>query len=936
LITEILKELRPDAVVASAATLADAREVLADASFEVVLLDLSLPDAKDLEGLLVIADLLPTTPIVVVTAHPDESYVYAALNSGADEYLNKSELDASRVRDTLLRAVYRRSGRRRYDRLGKIAHRSLNSLSTSAATLEVTGRISAVNDAWEEFARVGGASVRSTGVGVNYLTVCRQARGDFAEGAAEVANGIEAVLIGERDHFFYDYPCPDHGEERWFTLRAVPLRHRGGGAVVTHVNITDVNRAETDIRRRESELASSNELSLSYLHDHASQVYALVDAGGAILHRSASTYQLLGNDPVNGLSAPFLRRVDPDDETSAAEVFARVSTTPFASEQLIVRVIDRLGGHRTLDLTLTNLLDDPSVKAVVISGNDVTEGRYAQIAEKVESRLLRILPAAVVVTDYSGTIVYWNDNATHLFGHSSDHALGKTSKELKLRPTSLVTVDAVVMTSGRWEGDYSATRSDGTSVPVHTIVERIDATDIDFQGIVSASIDVSSQRKLEEDLEFQSKHDVLTRLPNRQLLLEHLTSELEQRSVSQELLAVLVVDFDEFRKLNEQFGHAVGDEVLRTWASLVAPLLPPGDLLARSAGNKFIVCGSSLATVEDALDTAHQIADVASAPLAVGDQSVSFTVSVGVAMSGPGSTADGLVRNADVALYNGKENGHAQVAVFDDAHHDEVHAKNKLRVELARAVAEEEIEAYFQPVVELATGEITGFEALARWHHPERGDVSPAEFIPLSEQSGLIGRIGIMMLEASCRAILEWREVSPDRRIQVAVNVSPLQLMDPLFPEAVRATCAHFGVHAEEICLEITESALEDETVAFHALNELKAVGVRTALDDFGTGYSSLRRLNRYPLDLLKIDQSFVSELNSSSRHSVIVDAVVGLAEALSFETVAEGIETEMQRRRLLEMGCGVGQGFLFSPAVPLAEATALIAGVVKYAGASA
>lgn len=790
LLTEILQELRSDVLVATAATLADARQALSEASFEMVLLDLGLSDAKELEGLLILSDVAPTTPIVVVTAHPDKSYVYAALNRGADEYLSKSDLDEVHVRDTLLRAIYRRTGRRRYNRLGAVAHRSLNSHLAPAATLDGTGRIAAVNDAWEEAAREGGTTLRATGVGVNYLTVCRQAVGEYSDGAAEVADGIESVLSGERDRFSLDYPFVIDEEERWFTVRVLPLRHRGGGAVVTHVDVTDATRAENDVRQLALEFESNNELSLSLVHDHATQ----------------------------------------------------------------------------------------------------------------------------------------------LFGYAADDVLGKTSPEFRLRPESMRTIDAAVMTSGRWEGDFDARRADGSTVPVHTIVERIEAPDISFEGIVSASIDVTDRRELQEALEFQLRHDVLTRLPNRLLLVEHLERELESRRASATPLAVLVVDFDDFKEVNDQFGHAVGDDVLQTWSTIVTELLPDGDLLARLAGNKFAVASSSATTVEDARYLAQRICDVTAQPMNIGDDSIpSLAVSVGVALSVPESRADRLIRNADVAVYAAKENGSAQIELFDDSYHDMVRERNNLRIELAKAVSADEIMAYFQPEVDLRSGAIVGFEALARWHHRERGAISPEEFIPLAEQSGLIGRIGVTMLEASCRALRHWEELSPGRGISMAVNVSALQLLDPLFPDAVREICAHVGVNPEHLCLELTESALIEEAAAFHALNELKGVGVKIALDDFGTGYSSLRRLNRYPLDFLKIDQSFVSELKSRQRDSVIITAVMGIARALSFETVGEGIETELQRRRLIEMDCRVGQGFLFSEAVPLEAATALIANDVHY-----
>jgi EAL domain-containing protein (putative c-di-GMP-specific phosphodiesterase class I) len=237
--------------------------------------------------------------------------------------------------------------------------------------------------------------------------------------------------------------------------------------------------------------------------------------------------------------------------------------------------------------------------------------------------------------------------------------------------------------------------------------------------------------------------------------------------------------------------------------------------------------------------------------------------------------------------------------------------------------------AYFQPEVSLSTGEILGFEALARWEGQD--SVSPGEFIPLAEDSGLIARIGLRMLAASCEALGEWKKISPNKKISVAVNVSALQLLDPTFPKSVRDICSQSGVDPSCICLEITESALADEAHAFHALHELKAIGVQIAIDDFGTGYSSLLRLQRYPLDVIKIDLSFVAELKVAKREPVVISAILAIASALNFRTVAEGIDGDIQWQRLLEMGCEVGQGFLFSKAIDFEAASELVKSDFRY-----
>jgi diguanylate cyclase (GGDEF)-like protein/PAS domain S-box-containing protein len=928
MIVEILSEVNDAMSVTTSASLRDALDAIEVSSFDLILLDLSLPDADELEGLLILVDRLPTTPIVVVTAHPGESFVYEALNHGADEYLSKNDLNADRVRDVVRRAVGRREGRRRYDRFNVSAARTLNMILTPAVALAATGQIIATNGAWDVEAFENGGTVEATGVGANYLSVCRRAVGEHTVGAREAAEGVESVLTGKRENFSFDYPCPRHGVDRWFNVRVVPLMNSGGGAIVTHVEVTAARQAEQELGRRQSLFRPSDDIVIPSSHASNSQIFALIDVDGKVLHASESTRELLGGSRLN-MSAEVLGRVDPLDVERASEIFERIARTTGASEAFAVRVIDRTGRQRSIDLTMTNLLHDAAVHAVVISGTDITDSRNVQIAGRIASRLLHSLPASVVVTDYSGTVVYWNQRASSLYGYAPEDAIGRTIKELRIRPGTETTIDAVVMTSGRWEGDVEAHRADGTTVWVHVIVERIESPDIDFVGIVSSAMDVSERRQLEESLLHQSRFDPVTDLPNRRYFIERVEHALRSKVEGAAALALLFIDFDDFWAINDSFGYEFGSKTLVEWSTLVRDRLSPTDFLAHLGGDEFAICCSSVATTDALMDFVREIRDINSGVVEVAGQSVSFTTTIGVAVSVPASTAEGLLRNADSAMYAAKEIGKAQITVFDEDKHEALRIRNALRLELAKAVEDDKIVAYFQPEVSLSTGEILGFEALARWEGQE--SVTPSEFIPLAEDSGLIARIGLRMLAASCEALREWKKISPNKKISVAVNVSALQLLDPTFPKSVRDICSRSGVDPSCICLEITESALADEAHAFHALHELKAIGVQIAIDDFGTGYSSLLRLQRYPLDVIKIDLSFVAELKVAQREPVVISAILAIASALNFRTVAEGIEGDIQWQRLLELGCEVGQGFLFSKAIDFEAASELVKSDFRY-----
>jgi diguanylate cyclase (GGDEF)-like protein/PAS domain S-box-containing protein len=904
--------------VMSAGSLTEARKALSERTPDCILLDLSLPDAFGLEAVTIMAAAAPEIPVVVVTGRQDDLLVYAAMAEGADEYLTKSDMDVSKLQDVLLRASQRRRGGKSKLRKATTASLVLDSIDAPTVAVDGSGRIVAINRAWEQTAVEADTDISAVGVGVNYLTVCDQAVGPFSEGAAELAAGLRSVLHGEAARFVADYPFRRGERDGWFSVRVTPVGELGGGAVLTHLDITHLKTAELQLRLQEAQLHS--------IFDESAPIFALADRDGVIQHVSETTTALLGVRLSEEIGTQAFSHVEPSDVPRAQAAFRRVLNSPGQNERLEMRIRDGQGRWRVVDLAITNLLEDPKVQAVAITGCDVTEGRFNQIARRLENRLLQSLPAAVVVTDERDVIVYWNDRATTMYGHQAHEVLGRPITEFSIVPRRHEMVRTTVPDlADEWEGDFEAVRADGTLLPVHITIDRVNESEIGFHGLVAASVDVSERRRLEDDLAFQAMHDPVTELPNRRMFVRHLEDSLARSNAGGKRTGVIFIDLDDFKLINDRIGHVGGDHVLRMVGSLVAGTLRRGDIVARIGGDEFVVCCDDVDGPETAQIVADRIISALSVPFEVENDTAATSASIGIALSGPESTAEGLLRHADIAMYAAKQNGKARLEVFDDALHVQTRVRNELAMELDRAIELGEIKALFQPVVSLTDSTLVGFEALARWPHPGRGMIPPDEFIPIAEECGLIGHLGRTILEYSCQALRSWLDDVPDRPVNVAVNVSAQQLSDPKFPDLVRSILLNAGVPASQLCLEVTESTLVEADVAATALRKLKDTGVDISIDDFGTGYSSLNRIRQFPLDYLKIDRSFVAGMSGNKKDDVIIGCVLALASGLEVHTIAEGVEDLSQLTWLGDAGCEMAQGWLWSPAVPWEKATELV-----------
>jgi len=439
-----------------------------------------------------------------------------------------------------------------------------------------------------------------------------------------------------------------------------------------------------------------------------------------------------------------------------------------------------------------------------------------------------------------------------------------------------------------------------------------------LQSMSSALGLAVGRREVETAARHQALHDALTGLPNRTLFLDRLESALARLERSRTTIAVLFLDLDHFKVVNDSLGHNSGDRILVTVAERLSSILRPGDTVARFGGDEFTILCDGLVDASEAVDIAERIRAGLATALEVGRAELHQTVSIGIAVAtGLGAHPEAMLRDADAAMYRAKERGRNRVELFDDTMRDRAITRLRTEIALRRAITQDELVLHYQPVIDLTSGDMVGAEALIRWQHPREGLVAPARFIPVAEETGLISEISQWVLEHALQQVADWNR-SAEESTAVSLNVSARTLASRQFPDRVAEALEATGAPPELVCLEITESALMDDVErSLETLGRLRDLGVTLAVDDFGTGYSSLTYLKRLPVDVLKIDGSFVDGLGREAEDSAIVAAIVTLAATLGQQAIAEGVETALQLGELQRLDCPLAQGFLFSRAVP-------------------
>jgi diguanylate cyclase (GGDEF)-like protein/PAS domain S-box-containing protein len=522
------------------------------------------------------------------------------------------------------------------------------------------------------------------------------------------------------------------------------------------------------------------------------------------------------------------------------------------------------------------------------------------------------------------------------FGFSRETIVGKTALDLFPKPAAdriaadddraLQSPDGLFLDERPWHSQALGDR--------YITSKRIGIPDQAGQPryIINVVDDVTERRRADEKIAHLAHYDALTDLPNRVLFREQIEREL-RRTGHGEQFALLYIDIDEFKGINDSLGHHVGDELLKTVATRIRSCIGRNDLIARLGGDEFAVIQTGLGNDADVVEFVTRIHEAIRQPYQCLGHQLSTDASIGIARAPQdGTELDQLIKNADLAMYGAKADGRRTHRFFEPAMDACAKAKLAMEQDLRQALVDGGFEIHYQPLVDLGRNEVTGCEALLRWRHPERGMISPAEFIPVAEDTGLINELGEWVLRTACAEAASW----PDH-IRLAVNVSPVQLKCQTIALKIAGALAASGLSARRLELEITEAVLiRDDEAALAILHQLRAIGVRIALDDFGTGYSSLSYLKRFPFDKIKIDRCFVSDIAEIDGSSAIVQAVVNIAASRNMTTTAEGVETQAQREILRALGCTEMQGYLFSAARPGPEVRKLFGAPAEVAAAVA
>ena len=690
------------------------------------------------------------------------------------------------------------------------------------------------------------------------------------------------------------------------------------------VGVSAILHDITERKQRERDLAESRAL--------LEQAQRVGHIGGWIsgvtpnapLICTSETFRIFGTvERPNLTSADFFARVHPDDlpRVRAAVLLAIAHEGHYELEHRIVRP----DGTQRWVFEAADVVADASGVPVKMVGfmQDITDRHEAEekaqgvesqlrlLAEKSRDLIFRyrifpgpsfefVSPASLAITGYAPDEFYAQPELI-------DRLIDPAARDLWLARVLSNHVKAAV--------DAELVRKDGSKVWVSQSLDAVRGVTGEVVGINGITRDISDRKAAELQLEHEVLHDPLTGLPNRVLLMDRIEHGLSRAAREHGLVTVLFVDLDRFKVFNDTRGHGWGDAVLIAVANRLVECSRAADTVGRFSGDEFVIVCEKLRVATDAIKIAAHMLNAFNAPFHIHGEEVHVTASIGIATGAAGQSADKLLRDADLAMYRAKDLGRARYEMFDDTLRAEAERRSTAEAGLRRALDNEEFALAFQPVWSMIEERFVGAEALLRWHDPGRGTIGPVDFIPLAEESGLIVPIGEWVLEQTCALLARWSQMEHRQASStMSVNVSAVQLRSREFTHALEDLIAATRIEPKLLCLEITESVLMGDVDHFsRVLHQLQAIGTRLSIDDFGTGYSSLAYLRRFPVDELKIDRSFISNLDTDPYDATLVAAVIAIGKALGLRVVAEGVETAEELAALRELGCQYAQGFLFA-----------------------
>jgi len=556
----------------------------------------------------------------------------------------------------------------------------------------------------------------------------------------------------------------------------------------------------------------------------------------------------------------------------------------------------------------------------------VAHGRTLETLSESENRFRSIFKSAndaIILTDSQGKIISWNKTAQTIFGYTETEILGQTlsilfppdycsnfSNETEIDPL----LASGLLHPGSKAIELDGLKKDGNNFPLEISLSSWETAEgVFYSGIVR---DITERKSLEDQLTHLALHDPLTKLANRVLFRNCVERSLERAKRNHFPVAVLFLDLDNFKIVNDSLGHAAGDELLVSVAERLRACLRGSDTPARLGGDEFAILIEDTTHTEGAVLVAERIKDILCSPFSINGKEVFVGASIGIAVTSNGhENPEELLRNADVAMYMAKNQGKGSYAVFENEMHETLIKRIEIESDLRRAIEQQEFVLHYQPIIDLESKRMMGMEALVRWNHPQKGLIPPMDFLPIAEETRLIIPLGKWILEEACRQARKWQvEYKCESWLSITVNISNRQFLQKTLVEMIVSALADSGLSPHSLILEITEDTMLENTEATgKKLQELKNIGVRLAIDDFGTGYSSLSYLQQFPVDILKIDKSFIDKINDSKEGAAVARAIITMGDTLHLRTVAEGIETPEQTATLQSLGCELGQGYHFA-----------------------
>lgn len=700
------------------------------------------------------------------------------------------------------------------------------------------------------------------------------------------------------------------------------VKGQGDGELVRRAIRYAIGRSAADAALRLSEAR------FRALFDNAGTGVILSDAAGNYIHCNPAFCTMVGYSDAELQSMTYLDITHPDDIDSHRQLRDDMIAGRLDSYEVTKRYIRRDGATLWVRLTITAMREGPDnqLRFTVAVVEDVTEKKRLEDHMRLAATVFEATGEGLFVTDDKRRIIHVNPAFTELTGYSAEEVLGRTPKFLasgRHPPEFYDHIFKALTETGKWQGEIWNRRKTGEMFAewLNISVVRNDRGEI--SNYVAVFSDITSRKQDEERLSYQANHDPLTRLPNRTLFQERLSRALTRAHRNQSIVALLFIDLDFFKQVNDTLGHLAGDILLQQVAERLSSCVRQGDTVARLAGDEFTVILEDITEPRDGAVVAHKILSLLAEPFDLQGHEARISSSIGVALyPSDGGDAQTLIKLADAAMYRAKHQGRNACRFHSESVNAQAFERLALESALRHAVERREFLLHYQPIFDTHTGKVAALEALLRWRHPDFGLIMPNQFLPLAEETGLILPIGRMVLDEACRQVKEWLE-SGFGGLRVGVNLSSRQLRAPELIEDIAAALETSGLPPAALELDVPENAIIDKGQDVDAIfTQFKTLGVRMAIDGFGSGYSSFAFLRKLPSNTLKIDQGFVRDATAGAEESEIVTAIVAVARGLHLSVVAPGIETEEQLSHLAKYDCDMVQGFLFAHPMPAQELT--------------